>query len=56
MEITVAGSNPKYRDNEFVNRVREYYKKEGSYKKTMEKFGITSKGTLHYMLNVRNIQ
>ena len=54
---TIAShSNPKYRDNEFVKSVREYHKKERSYKKTMEKFGISSKGTLYHMLNVRNIQ
>lgn len=54
---TIAShSNPKYRDNEFVKRVREYHEKERSYKKTMEKFGISSKGTLYHMLNKRNIQ
>jgi len=30
--------------------VKEYHKKERSYKKTMEKFGISSKGTLNYIL------
>jgi len=31
--------------------VREYYSLTNSYKKTMEKFNISSKGTLHYILN-----
>lgn len=30
--------------------IKDYYSKYKSYKKTMEKFGITSKGTLHYIL------
>ena len=31
--------------------IQEYYKESKSYKKTMERFGITSKGTLHFILN-----
>lgn len=31
--------------------VKEFHSKEKSYKKTMEKFNITSKGTLHHILN-----
>jgi len=31
--------------------VKEYYSKNPSYKETMEHFGITSKGTLHFILN-----
>jgi len=30
--------------------VREFHKKENSYKLTMQKFGISSKGTLNYIL------
>lgn len=31
--------------------VKNFHKKEKSYKKTMEKFNISSKGTLNYILN-----
>lgn len=31
--------------------VKLFYKENKSYKKTMEKFNISSKGTLHYILN-----
>jgi hypothetical protein len=31
--------------------VKEFHSKSNSYKKTMNEFGITSKGTLHYILN-----
>lgn len=31
--------------------VKKYYQECKSYKKTMEKFNISSKGTLHYILN-----
>lgn len=34
-----------------VKDVREFYKLEKSYTKTMEQFKISSKGTLHYILN-----
>ena len=35
-------------------RVKEYYSKCKSYKKTMEHFGIGSKGTLHFILNKKS--
>ena len=38
-----------------VLEIREYYNICNSYKKTMEKFNISSKGTLHYILNSRVI-
>ena len=31
--------------------VKEFHSKSNSYKKTMDEFNITSKGTLHYILN-----
>ncbi len=31
--------------------IRNYHEKHGSYKKTMAEFGISSKGTLHFILN-----
>lgn len=34
-----------------ASEVKEFYKENKSYKKTMEKFGIGSKGTLHFILN-----
>lgn len=37
----------KYENDE----VKKYYNKTKSYKKTMSKFNISSKGTLHYILN-----
>jgi len=33
--------------------IKDFYAKERSYKKTMEKFSIPSKGTLHFILNGR---
>jgi hypothetical protein len=33
------------------NKVKEFYEKEKSYKKTMEYFNISSTGTLHFILN-----
>lgn len=32
------------------NEVKEFHKESGSYKLTMEHFGISSKGTLHHIL------
>ena len=32
-------------------RIRKFFKKCGSYKKTMERFNISSDGTLSYILN-----
>ncbi len=38
-------------------KVKEYHKKNGgSYKKTMEFFDISSKGTLHYILNKKKLE
>lgn len=38
-----------------VDEIIKYHEENGqSYKKTMNKFGISSKGTLHYILNNRN--
>lgn len=34
-----------------VGEIRDFYKKKKSYKETMEKFGIASKGSLHFLLN-----
>lgn len=31
--------------------IKDFHKKDRSYKKTMEEFGISSKGTLNYILN-----
>jgi len=33
------------------DEIISFYKKEKSYSKTMNKFNISSKGTLHYILN-----
>jgi len=45
-----AASHLKKYDND---EVRSFYQKCRSYDLTMEKFGISSKGTLHYILNKR---
>lgn len=42
-------SNPKHN----AASIREFHAVEGSYRLTMEHFGIRSKGTLHYILNNR---
>lgn len=34
-----------------ASEVKDFYDKNKSYKKTMEEFGISSKGTLHFILN-----
>jgi len=34
-----------------ANNVKDFYKKVKSYKRTMAEFNISSKGTLHYILN-----
>lgn len=36
-----------------AKKIKDFHKKERSYKLTMEKFGITSKGTLNHILNKR---
>lgn len=41
----------KYNKDEVI----EFHKKSKSYKKTMERFNISSKGTLHFILNNRKI-
>lgn len=42
-----------YNDDERVKEIKAFYAEAKSYKKTMEKFGISSKGTLHFILNNR---
>jgi hypothetical protein len=37
--------------NEEVEKIKEMYNETKSYKKVMEAFSITSKGTLHYIIN-----
>lgn len=43
----INASHKKYPHEEII----EYYSQVKSYKKTMDKFSISSKGTLHYILN-----
>lgn len=45
--IHASSFNKKYNESEVI----DFYNECRSYKKTMEKFKITSKGTLHYILN-----
>ena len=42
----------KYNDED-VCRIKDYHSKCGGYNETMKKFGISSKGTLHFILNKR---
>lgn len=42
----------KYNSSE-VENIKKYHKEVNSYKKTMERFNISSKGTLHFILNKR---
>lgn len=42
-----------YNNDERVKKIKEFHAKTKSYKKTMEHFGISSKGTLHFILNNR---
>jgi hypothetical protein len=49
--IRSSNSNKKYSDN-MVFEICEY-KKKHTYKETMEKYNINSKGTLHFILNNR---
>ena len=42
----------KYNDED-VCRIKDYHSKYGGYNNTMKKFGISSKGTLHFILNKR---
>lgn len=39
-----------------VKEIREYYNKHHTYKDTMKKFGISSKGTLWFILNKRIVE
>ena len=43
-----SNANKKYRN---VSEIREYYNDVKSYSKTMEHFGISSRGTLHFILH-----
>lgn len=49
--IRSSNSNKKYSDN-MVFEICEY-KKKHTYKETMKKYNINSKGTLHFILNNR---
>lgn len=49
--INASSKRRKYTDEE-VAKIREYH--SVSYKDTMDKFNISSKGTLHYILNNSN--
>ena len=42
----------KYNDED-VCRIKDYHSNGGGYNKNMKKFGISSKGTLHFILNKR---
>lgn len=44
-----AYANRKY-DSDTIKSIRDFYETCGSYKKTMEQFSISSKGTLNYIL------
>ncbi len=55
IQAEVLGKEPPKAKNRRFNgkektAIRDYHKKERSYKKTMEEFGITSKGTLCHIL------
>lgn len=47
-KATHAASFVKKHDRDAI---REYYNKSRSYKSTMQHFGVSSKGALHYILN-----
>jgi hypothetical protein len=42
-----------YHSDEEVSAIKEFYRHTRSYQRTMQHFGLTSKGTLFYMLNRR---
>lgn len=42
-----------YRNNKIVKDIKRFYSENHSYKKTMEAFDISSKGTLFYILHNR---
>ena len=46
--------NRKFTDNEMI-QIREYYQNTKSYKKTKEKFNISSSGTLQYILHINYV-
>lgn len=51
-KIKSSNANKKYSD-ELVLEIKEYYNSGHTYKETMEKFNISSKGTLSYIINNR---
>lgn len=50
MAINASNKIRKFSDRE-MEQIKSDYNKLKSYRKVMDKWGITSKGTLHYMLN-----
>ena len=42
-----------YHSDQEVKAIKEFYRYTRSYQRTMQHFGLTSKGSLHYMLNHR---
>lgn len=52
--ISASGHIRKFSNAEML-LIREFYKNCKSYKQTMEKFNISSKGTLHRILNIEYI-
>lgn len=50
LSVNASSYMSKYKEKD-VKEIREYHDKTKSYKKTMEKFGISSKGTLFFILN-----
>lgn len=51
VSINASEKNRVFTDVE-MDEIREYHNSCRSYKKVMDRFGITSKGSLNYMLNV----
>lgn len=49
--INASNKARRFTDDE-MSQIREFHKIHKSYKKTMTEFNISSKGTLHHMLNV----
>lgn len=54
ISINAARKNRRFNDNDMMN-IRMDHEKLKSYKKVMNKWGITSKGTLHYILNTKYV-
>jgi hypothetical protein len=48
--LNASSKNRKF-DDKTMKEIREYYNEVKSYKKTKEKYNISSSGTLHHMLN-----